>query len=185
MRALGRNPVIRVSDRLEALTALAVLVLAVVAVPLAVEAGQQVYEARKQTAQHEALTRHSVDAEVLTGSTGLSTDFDGTAFVRVQWREQTGVRTAQVITPGVLKTGDRITVWLDQSGKVVGAPSTESDATVSAVAAGAVVWTAVLAGSVIFAFAARRGLDRSRARLWERELLLLAHNDDGWANRHN
>ena len=30
----------------------------------------------------------------------------------------------------------------------------------------------------------RRGLDRSRYRSWERELHLLAYNDDGWANRN-
>jgi hypothetical protein len=34
------------------------------------------------------------------------------------------------------------------------------------------------------AFGMVRGLDRSRDRAWDRELHLMAHNDDGWANRH-
>jgi hypothetical protein len=41
-----------------------------------------------------------------------------------------------------------------------------------------------VAFSVLSALAFRRALDRVRARAWERELLVLAHNDDGWANRY-
>jgi hypothetical protein len=37
--------------------------------------------------------------------------------------------------------------------------------------------------SALVAYLIYRGLDRSRDRAWENELHLLAHSDDGWANR--
>ncbi len=45
------------------------------------------------------------------------------------------------------------------------------------------VWLGAVALSVLIAYLVRRLLDRMRANAWERELRLLAHNDDGWANR--
>jgi len=67
---------------------------------------------------------------------------------------------------------------------VVAAPLTKDDAEVNAVAAAGMVWIVVVVCSALAAIVIRRGLDRARDRTWEHELRLLAHNDDGWANRH-
>ena len=184
LRALGFNPLIRASDRLEALAALAVLVTALFAVPAAARAGDLIYDADMRTANEQALTRHAVEAVAVDGSARMPVDFDSPAYVRAQWREGTHLRTEQVITPATVKPGEALKIWLDDSGKVVAAPLTPDDAKLSATVAAGSAWIALVVCSAILAFGVRRWLDRLRDRAWERELRLLAHNDDGWANRH-
>jgi hypothetical protein len=67
---------------------------------------------------------------------------------------------------------------------VVAAPLTKDDAALSAVSAAGAVWLVIVSAAHWRLFVVQMGLDRSRNRAWERELHLLAHNDDGWANRH-
>lgn len=185
LRALGSNPLVRASDRLEALVLFAVLVVALFAAPVAAQAGTQVYDDGMRTAGEQALHRHSVQAVAVDGSTSLLADFDGAAFTRVQWREGTQSRTEQIITPTTVKAGEPLKVWLDDTGKVVAAPLTTDDARLSALGAALTVWVAIVVCSALIAFVIRRRIDRSRDRAWERELHLMAYNDDGWANRHS
>jgi hypothetical protein len=188
LRALGFNPLVRLVDRLEALVVLGVLVTALVALPVAMSAGTLVYESGMRTANEQAHSRHSVDALVVEGS-GLPADVDSPAdtpaYVRAQWREGTRRRTEQVLSPTTVKAGDRMPVWLDDGGKVVAAPMKPGDAKLNAVVAAGTVWVALVLGSALVAYLIHRGLDRSRDRAWENELHLLAHSDDGWANRRN
>lgn len=183
LRALGFNPLIRASDRLEALAALAVLATALFAIPLATQAGSQVYETGARTANEQAHSRHSVEAVAVEGRSSAQADFYTPAYVRAQWREGSRVRTERVISESPIQSGDPMKIWLDDAGKVVAAPLTTADAELSAIGAGGTVWVVIVTFTALVAFGIRRGLDRSRDRAWERELHLLAHNDDGWANR--
>jgi hypothetical protein len=185
LRALERNPLIRVSDRLEALAFLAVLAMIVLAIPFAASVEAKTYDSTLHTAEEQAQGRHSVHAVVVQGSVGLPTDFDTSLYVQAQWHEGTRLRTEQVVSPSTVKAGDPLTLWLDQTGRVVPAPLTPSDAKVSAVTFAWTVWVLIVVFSGILALGIRLGLDRSRARAWERELQVLAHNDDGWANRRS
>ena len=114
----------------------------------------------------------------------MPADLNNPAFVRVEWQDGTQVRTAEVVSPETVTAGAAVTIWLDNNGKVVSAPLTETDAKVSAVGVAWTVWITCMVFGVLAALLVRRGLDRLRLRAWERELVLLAHNDDGWANRH-
>jgi hypothetical protein len=182
IRAFGFNPLIRVTDRLEALAVLAVVVTALFAVPAATHAGALVYDTGKRIADEQAHSRHSVEALVVEG-TGLPMDLETPAYVRAQWSEGTQVRTAHVVSPATVKAGDQMTIWLNDSGKVVAAPLRADDAKLNAIVAAGTVWIAIVVFSTLVARLIRRGLDRSRDRAWTRELQLLAYNDDGWANR--
>jgi hypothetical protein len=184
LRALGFNPLIRTTDRLEALVVFGVLVAASIAIPVAAQAGSQMYATGMRTATEQAHTRHSVDAVAIEGTTTLPADFNSTPTVRAQWRDGTNVRTEQVITPATVKTGEHVTIWLNDTGRVVAAPLTSGDAKLSALGAAGTVWVALVVGCALLAYLVKRGLDRVRDRAWEQELRLLAHNDDGWANRH-
>jgi hypothetical protein len=184
LRVLGSNPLVRASDRLEALAVLAVFGTALIALPVAAQAGTLVYDAGARTATEQAHSRHSVQAVAVEGSSSMPADFDNPAYVRAQWREGTKLRTEQVVTPATVTAGQPLTIWLDNAGKVVAAPLTIEDAELSAAAAAATVWAVIVICSALVAFGIRRRLDHSRDRAWERELQLLAHNDDGWANRH-
>jgi hypothetical protein len=184
LHALGFNPLIRASDRLEALAVLAVLFTALTAVPVAAQAGTQIYDAGARTASEQARSRHSVGAVAVEDGSSPPADFDSPAYVRAQWREGTQLRTERVIAPATVQAGEPLTIWLDDTGKVVVAPLTTNDVKLGAVVAAGTVWVAIVVCSALVAFVIRRGLDQSRDRAWERELQMLAHNDDGWANRH-
>jgi len=184
LRALGFHPLVRMVDRLEALAVLGVVVVALFAIPAAVSAGTVVRDAGVRTAEQQAQTRHSVQAVVVAG-VGAPTELDTPAYVRAQWREGTQMRTESVVSPATIRPGDHMKVWLDESGKVVAAPLRADDAAVTATAAAVSFWISIVMCGALVAYLIRRGLDRSRHRAWDRELLLLAHNDDGWANRRN
>ena len=185
VRALGVNPLIRGSDRLEALAALAVLITAVVAIPVAAQARTEIYESGIVTANEQGHSRYSVDATVVEGSTRPPADFEGPAYIRVQWRDEAQVRTERVISPVTVEAGQPFELWLDDAGKVVPAPVTVDDAKTSALLSAAMLWLTFVACSLMAALLIRTGLDRYRDRAWERELHLLTHNDDGWASRHS
>lgn len=184
LRALGFHPLVRTVDRLEALTVLGVLVAGLFASPVAVSAGTVVHDASLRTAEQQAQSRHSVQAVVVAGI-GALTELDTPAYVRAQWREGTQMRTESVVGPATIRPGDHMTVWVDNSGKVVSAPLRADDAALTATAAAVSFWISIVTCGALVAYLIRRGLDRARHRAWDRELFVLAHNDDGWANRHN
>ncbi len=184
LHALGFNPLIRASDRLEALAVLSVLATAIFALPAAAHAGTMLYDAGVRTADEQAHSRHSIEAVAVEDSAAVPAEFDDPSYVRAQWGEGTQLRTERVITPTTVRAGQPLEIWLDDAGKVVAAPQTAADAELNAVVAAGTVWVALIACSALVAFVIRAGLDRSRDRAWEQELHLLAHNDDGWANRH-
>ena len=181
--ALGRNPVVRRSDRIEALAILTVLVLGILAIPFAAHVEDQTYRSHVHLAAEQSQTRHPVQAVVLEGSTGMPTDFDAPVSVRVQWHEGARMRTEEIVSPGVVATGAPLTVWLDTAGRVVAAPLTPTDVRISAISVGWTVWVMITIAGALAAVGVRLRLDRHRAGAWDRALALLAHNDDGWANR--
>ncbi len=184
LRALGFNPLIRASDRLEVLAVLSVLATAIFALPFAADAGTMLYDAGVRTADEQAHSRHSVEAVAVEDSATLPAEFNDPSYVRAQWAEGTQLRSERVLTPTTVRAGEPLEIWLDNAGEVVAAPQTAADAELNAVVAAGTIWVALVACSALVAFVIRASLDRSRDRAWEHELHLLAHNDDGWANRH-
>jgi hypothetical protein len=174
-RALGVNPLIRLTDRLEAFAVLAVIATALGVVPAASSAETMVYDAGVRTSQEQTHARHSVDALVVDGE-GVPTDLNTPAYVQARWQEGTHTRTESVVGPATVQPGDRMTVWLDESGKVVAAPLRVGDAKVNSMVAAGTLWITVVVLAALVAFGIRRGLDRTRARSWERELRVLAHS---------
>jgi len=184
LRAWGFNPLIRASDRLEALAVLSVLATAIFALPVAAQAGTMFYDAGVRTVDEQVHSRHSVEAVAVEDSATVPAEFDDPSYVRAQWGQGTQLRAERVITPTTVRAGQPLEIWLDDAGMVVAAPQTAADAELNAVVAAGTLWVALIACTAPVAFVIRAGLDRSRDRAWEQELHLLAHNDDGWANRH-
>jgi hypothetical protein len=187
LRALDRNPLVRASDRLEALAFLALLVMTLVAIPVAAGLGHQTYDSTMRIVEDETQSRHSVQAVAVEGSTGPLTDQDTPQHVLVQWRDGSVQRTEKVANPrpGTVKAGAAVTIWLDQRGMVVAAPLTPTDAAANATTVGWTAWVLAAVFNGLAALGIRHCLDRSRARTWDRALYQLAHHDDGWANRRN
>jgi hypothetical protein len=183
LRALGRNPIIRVSDRLEAVAFLTVLMVSLLAIPFAARVEDQTYRSHLYIAAEQAHSRHSIEAVVLQGSLGMPTDFDTPPSVLVQWHEGARLRTEEVTSPGTVETGAPLTIWIDETGRVVAPPLTPNDIKISAISVGWTVWILIVVFTGLGALGVRLWLDRFRAHAWESALRVLAHNDDGWANR--
>jgi pyruvate carboxylase len=63
------------------------------------------------------------------------------------------------------------------------APDRVEDAQAAGTSRAWASWVAVAGLCGLLTSGIRRCLDRYRAESWQRELALMAHNDDGWANR--
>ncbi|OPX07564.1 hypothetical protein [Mycobacterium sp. AT1] len=184
IRALQRNPLTRASDRLEALTFVALFLMTLLAIPVAMNVADRAYASTMQFVEAEVQTRHSVEAHAVTG-TDTPTEFGTPLYVDAKWSEAGHERTERIASPGSVAAGAPITVWLDDTGKVVSAPLRPADASVNATSAGWSVWLLAVVLCGLVGVAVRRALDRSRARSWDRALQLFAYGDDGWANRRS
>jgi hypothetical protein len=154
------------------------------ALPMAVQAGQRAQSARAAaiTAQHEQT--HAVQAVAVEHSVVRAPRSQQNT-VQAQWRQGTQMRTTSVVSRTTVAKGAPVTVWLDNAtGDPVEAPADPTEATAIGTCVGAATWLAATTLAVLLAVLVRLALNRTRARAWEREIRLLAHNDDGWANRH-
>ena len=183
--ALGRNPLVRLSDRVEAFTVVMVLLAAVLAVPVASRVSDDTYDARMLIVDEQLRTRHSVEAVAVSGSNAALGRNTRPGPVRAEWREGSQTRSEMVNSPTSVNPGATVTVWLDNAGKVVAPPETPQVARSIAAARAWSLWLGTVVAAALVCYGSRRLLDRSRSRSWERELLVLAHNDDGWADRHS
>ena len=183
VHALSRNRLVRGSDRLEACAVLMVLAVALLVIPVAQRVGDETYADRMQQISRQHQSRHSVEA-IATADSGSPAPrrFGAPVTVRVEWREGVHRRSEVVESPSFVKAKMPVTVWLDDAGAVVSAPDREADAQTVATNRAWASWFGIVGLCALLAFAIRRCLDLYRAASWQRELRLMAYNDDGWAS---
>jgi hypothetical protein len=182
VRLLGRNQLVRRSDRLEtfivALAAIAVLV----AVPFAATFGTSVKEAHSLTYAQQAISRHETTAMALADAR-MHVQFNSQTFdVKARWSAEDGIHIGTVSVPDVVRAGDRFDMWIGGDGNYADAPAPPNRAATEAVGWAALSWIAVAAAVAAGVHALRRRLDRARYADWDRELDSLAANDGGRAS---
>ena len=84
-RPLGRNPLLRAADRLEALLILVVIVGWLLVVPIAGAVGTAIYDGRHRLYAEQALTRHRVVATVVEGTATTAGRCSAPASVQAGW----------------------------------------------------------------------------------------------------
>ena len=183
VHALSRNRLARASDRLEACAVLMVFAVALFAVPVAQRVGDEIYADRMQQISRQHQSRHSVEAIATANSVSPAPRrFGSSVTVPVEWREGVRLRSEVVASQSFVKAKTPVTVWLDDAGAVVSAPDREADAQTVATNRAWASWVGIVGLCALLAFAIRRCLDLYRAASWQRELHLMAYNDDGWAS---
>lgn len=178
-RVLGRNPLLRTADRIEALVVLVALAAALVAVPVAGVVGAATYGARERSYAQEARERHPVRAQVVDAHPGEL----GATVAQVRWvatggEQRSGaLRLADPVGPGAA-----VDIWVDKAGNPTGPPTPPWHAV--GAAAGTMVLTLLSAsGAVALLLAAVvYRLDRIREARWDRDLRVLV-DDGGRTNR--
>jgi hypothetical protein len=175
-RLFGRNPLIRVSDRVEALVLVLAVAVSLLAAPIAATVGTALHDSRSSLYAEQAQTRRTVGATVID-----SPARGDTITVRARWFAAGTEHTGAVKADPAAKPGDSIDIWVDQDGSHVGAPvmSAVNEAIVVALA----IWSSVaIAAAALFA-GTRAVLDGVRHAGWQRDFEHLVGDGDGHIRR--
>jgi hypothetical protein len=180
LRACGRNPLVRGSDRLELLiTALGILFV-LVAAACSGALGTAVHDARSSVYAAQAQTRRTVIARAIDDSTIVFRDDEyPTVRVNARWQANGTDHAGSFTLARAVKTGDPLRIWVDANGNRVDAPRPTSQAGVDAVGVAYVAWlTMALAAAGLICWGRSR-LQRQRDSAWEREIRCLVDDDSG------
>ncbi|TVT21778.1 Rv1733c family protein [Amycolatopsis acidiphila] len=184
---LGRNPLARRSDRVEAGLLIVVVLGLLIALPLAALVGSNTYRGQLAVSAEQRTSRHLTTATLMedaptpvpaTDGAYLSAG-SGSAGVSARWALPGGAERVGTVTadPGAT-AGTQVPVWLSGAGDPVPAPMTPSDAATTSVLAGVFAWLVIALGLTAVYWTARLVLDRRRAVRWDREWL---YAGDRWA----
>jgi hypothetical protein len=183
-RAFGRNPLVRLSDRMEALAAVLVFAAALVVTPVAGAIGTAVYDSRARMYAVESHTRHTISGTVIEDSTVVVIPRDAEAFrAPVRWQADGVEHIDSVMLDHATTVGDQVDVWVDAAGNQAPAPTPAWRAGLDAVGAGAAAWAGMMAGIALAFVLVRVRLARRRSLSWERELHALVSDDGGLTGR--
>ncbi|OBJ87577.1 hypothetical protein A9W96_24480 [Mycobacterium sp. 1245852.3] len=163
-RLFGRNPLIRKTDRVEALILVLAVAMSLIAVPIGAAVGTVVHDSRSRLYAEQVQTRRPVTATVTGESQRRNLD-SPTVTVPARWFAAGTERTGDVTAPLKAKTGDEIEIWVDDRGLPVARPlnTARNDALVFAVA----TWWGVSLLAVALFARARITLDRLRYARWQ------------------
>lgn len=166
-RLFGHNPLIRASDRLEALMLVLVIAISLLAIPIGAAVGTAVHESSSRVHAEQAQGRRQLTATSI-GDSHPRRDLESpTVTVPARWSVDGIEHTGDVAAPLNVKTGDAIEIWVDAKGAPVRpAVRTTVDAGVAFAVA---TWSTMsLLAAGLFAVV-RVALDRSRYARWQRD----------------
>ncbi|HVQ50655.1 MAG TPA: hypothetical protein VMS92_11475 [Mycobacterium sp.] len=125
-RLVGRNPLVRRGDRIEAwATAVAVLIIAI-ATPMVGAIGTSVHGARTQLHAEEAKSRFQVVATAMNDATVVTLSTHVEFKVRAIWNAAGLVHDEIIEWPGEARSGERTAIWVDDQGDRARPPSPPS-----------------------------------------------------------
>lgn len=166
-RLFGRNPLIRASDRIEALILVLAVAISLVAVPIGAAVGTAVHDSRSRLYAEQAQVRRQVTATSIGDSNPRNDVERPTVMVPARWFVDGTEHTGDVAAPPNVEIGDKIDIWVDDTGSFVRPPV--RTAVDEGVAFGVATWSTMsLLAAGLFGVA-RVALDRSRYARWQRD----------------
>jgi|SRR5689334_10211695 len=164
-RLFGRNPLIRTTDRVEALILVLAVAASLIAIPVSAAVGTVVHDSRSRLYAEQVQTRRPVTATVTGESHPRRNVERPTVTAPARWFAAGAERTGDVTAPLTAKIGDDIEIWIDDDGLPVARPmnTARDEALVFAVA----TWWGVSLMTVALFARARITLDRLRYDRWQ------------------
>ena len=181
IQVLGRNPLVRRSDRVEAWSVMAAAFLIAVATPFACAFGTSLQDSRSRAYADEALHRHMVTAAATEPGQLIVEPNNISYSAQARWDGAGGGHAGIVKWPDRANIGDQERIWVDDEGRHVQPPRPPGRATTDAWAIAAAVWVAVFSAVVGSLHVIRRWLDTRRFAQWDLELGKIAEG----GNRKN
>jgi hypothetical protein len=179
LRLLGRDPLVRTTDRIEALVFVLALVVSLLAAPIAAAVGTAVYDSRRHIYAEQAHTRHTVAATVTDVPTPQQILRTGTTTVSARWTAAGAEHTGTVKAQPPVNTGDTVEIWVDSNGAQVTAPTPTTRTAVEAAMGALVIWICVAATAATVFTVTRAVCDRIRFSRWQHDLDSMVGNGDG------
>ena len=125
LRLLGRDPLVRTIDRIEALVFVLVVVVSLLAAPISAAVGTAVYDTSRRAYAEQAETRHTVAATVTDVPASQQLLRTGTTTVPARWTAAGAEHTGKVKAQSTVETGDTVEIWVDHNGTQVPAPTSD------------------------------------------------------------
>lgn len=173
-----RNPLLRASDRVEALVVALAVMVPLLALPVAAAVGTAVHDSRRDVYAAQHHTRHLVTATITDDTAAHNISRTNTATMPARWSaagaEHTGAITAQSAT----KPGDHVAIWVDNNGELTDDPTPTTRAGVDAVTAALFTLAGVIVAAAILLAATQAVCDRIRAIRWQHAIDTLIGRDE-------
>jgi hypothetical protein len=181
VRALGSSPLVRISDRVEAMAVALAVTVALMAAPAAGAVGTAVHDARSRVYAEAAQQRYRATAIVTsTGQTARAPQYAIiTTTVHAHWHAKGVEHTGTFRWDRAVATGNLIEIWVDTQGRRVNPPPGPWRAAFDAVFTAVMIWLGVVAAAAALVAVVRWWLDRLHDAAWEREIRSLCGNDGG------
>jgi hypothetical protein len=172
-----RNPLIRASDRIEALAMAVAVMVSLLAVPVAAAVGTAVHDSRRDVYAQQHHTRHLVTATITDGIAAQNISRTNTATMAGRWTAAGAEHNGAVETQSATKPGDHVAIWVDNNGALTDDPTPTTRAGADAVTAALFMWAGVTTAAVILLAGTQAVCDRVRAIRWQHALDTLAGRD--------
>ena len=179
LRLLGRDPLVRTTDRIEALVFVLAVVVSLLAAPIAAAVGTAVYDSSRHIYAEQAHIRHTVAATVTDVPASQQILRTGTTTVSARWTAVGTEHTGAVKAQSTAKTGDTIEIWVDNNGAQAPAPTPTTRAAAEAAMGALVIWISVAAIAATLFTVTRAVCDRIRFTGWQHDLDSMVGNGDG------
>ncbi|OBF27760.1 hypothetical protein A5724_29575 [Mycobacterium sp. ACS1612] len=174
-----RSPLIRVSDRIEALVMVVAVMASLLVIPVAAAVGTAVYDARREIYAEQHLTRRLVPATITSSAAAPTVSRASSGVVAVQWFDAGAEHTGVIAAHKVTKLGEEVAVWLDDNGALTDEPTPTSQAAPDAVTFALFIWAGVTAVAAALWAGTRAVCDHARAGKWEHTIDILFGRDAG------
>ncbi|AKS35494.1 hypothetical protein [Mycolicibacterium goodii] len=178
LRALGKNPLVRRTDRIEALAVVFAIVVSVLVIPFVISFSDEVHAGQLREAATQAQTRKQIPATVVNDS---ESDVEGAnvRIVGITWTINGEKHTGALRPTSKVQPGDQVQIWVDPKGQRVPPPISPTTARAYATGSAVALWAAITVLCGLLAALTRKVLDHQRAHAWSDELYLLLNHGDG------
>ncbi|MFF0816361.1 hypothetical protein ACFYVR_14600 [Rhodococcus sp. NPDC003318] len=171
---MRHDPLRRSGDRLEAVLAVALVVLAAVMLPLAIWLGNLTGDRQGALAAQQASEYRQVTATTVGDATSQSIAGDtiptSVDTAPARWVVAGVEHRADVNVEPETLAGTEVSIWVDGDGNVASEPISASAAATAGVMVGLFTWMSTMILATTAFLGSRALLNRRRSRQWSREI---------------
>jgi hypothetical protein len=182
LKVVSRNPLMRVSDRIEAAILPLALLLIIVAAACAGVLGTFVHDAEKQKYSKESETRHNVIATALADSTPRALPSSADSNVLARWRTNGVEHIESIASDHRVKAAASLPIWVNAEGNRVDAPTPVARAAENAIVIAILAWWVAFSAIAQIVGVARAHIARSLDAQLERDIRDLVDGENGRTN---